>query len=66
MTQLSTTQAKLIETAAANCPEDEALRLWLGVRRDLMDDKKRRALDEAITRHGWTKTEFPEIQYKYY
>ncbi|HEY1110251.1 MAG TPA: hypothetical protein VGE76_16490, partial [Opitutaceae bacterium] len=65
-TRLSKTQATLIETAAANCPEDETIGLWLALRRNLTDERTRRKLDEAIERHGWRKTEFPEIKYKYY
>lgn len=63
---LGTVQAALIETAAANCPQDETISLWLGVRRNASSGELLKKLDETIESRGWRKTEFPEIQYKYY
>jgi len=66
MTRLSRAQAKLIETAAANCPEDECIQLWLSLRRSPSDKNAAKALSDAITRHGFMQLDIPNLGYGYY
>jgi hypothetical protein len=65
-TRLSPKQAKLIETAAKNCPNDECLQLWLGLCRAPPDKRDTTALNEAIKRRGFMAVDFPKLNYAYY
>lgn len=66
MTRLSQSQAKLIETAAANCPEDECLKLWLALRRAPADKRNSTELLETIQRRGFLQVDYPKLEYGYY
>ncbi len=66
MTRLSRVQAKLIETAAQNCPSDECIRLWLDLRRSDPEKRDTTALFDAIKRQGFMHLDFPKIEYGYY
>jgi len=65
-TRLSFAQAKLIESAAQDCPTDECIRLWLELCRNNSGKRDTTALMEAIKRHGFLQLQFPKIEYDYY
>jgi hypothetical protein len=65
-TVLSRSQAKLIETAAENCPNDECIQLWLELRKSSPKNRNQTKLIEAIKRHGFMTIDFPKIEYGYY
>lgn len=67
-TCLSAAQAKLIEQAAQNCPEDECISLWLKMRNSPPDkqDAAMSAIFDAIESHHFLTVDFPKIEYGYY
>ena len=64
-TRLSRAQAKLIETAAENCPADETIRLWLALRHGDPGKRDPEALFKAIRERGFMKVDYPVIDYGY-
>jgi hypothetical protein len=66
MTRLSREQARLIETAAQNCPSDQCIRLWLDLRRSDPGKRDTTALFAAIKRRDFMHLDFPKIEYGYY
>lgn len=63
---LSQAQAKTIESAAKNCPDDECIRLWLALRNGPPEKRETAELFEAIERRHFMAVEFPKIDYGYY
>jgi hypothetical protein len=66
-TRLSEAQAKLIDAAARNCPDDDVIREWLVLRRTAPSKWDLTELRNAIDRSGFfTPFAFPKVEYGYY
>lgn len=64
-TRLSRSQARAIESAAANCPNDPTIRAWLEYVHATPEKRDTRRLLDAIKSQNSNKLDFPKIGYGY-